>query len=131
MRDFLGDKRDPKNGWAPGDYYNKCHSCSEQFIGDKRAMTCSDCAYDESIFPPKPIEIAEYPDRCICAWDFIGVAPKVVIDGETAVFNPVEVERWTYCPFCGFELERDIKPKVVLYSTPKGKDYFKGFFDSM
>ncbi len=39
------DKREPKGGWATGNYTRKCYTCDELFTGDKRAMTCSDCAY--------------------------------------------------------------------------------------
>jgi len=34
------------NGWAPGDYYNICTECGDQFVGDKRAWQCSRCAYE-------------------------------------------------------------------------------------
>lgn len=39
------DDRPRKGGWAPGSYHCQCHSCGEFFIGDKRAITCADCAY--------------------------------------------------------------------------------------
>lgn len=32
-------------GWAPGDYFCKCFECKSQFLGDKRATRCADCAY--------------------------------------------------------------------------------------
>jgi len=44
---FLGDQREKRGGWAPGDYTNKCGTCGEPFVGDKRATSCSDCAYKE------------------------------------------------------------------------------------
>ncbi|UTU07968.1 hypothetical protein CcrC1_gp282 [Caulobacter phage C1] len=31
-------------GWAPGDYFSRCHVCDQQFIGDKRAISCHPCA---------------------------------------------------------------------------------------
>jgi len=31
-------------GWAPGDYSVYCHKCGEEFVGDKRAVTCKHCA---------------------------------------------------------------------------------------
>ncbi len=40
------DKRPQQGGWAPGEYINKCLICECQFIGDKRARHCADCAYD-------------------------------------------------------------------------------------
>lgn len=39
------DKRPQRGGWAPGSYINRCQKCGEEFIGDKRAWTCADCAY--------------------------------------------------------------------------------------
>ena len=39
------NKREPRNGWAPGDYVRSCISCEEYFIGDKRAFRCASCAY--------------------------------------------------------------------------------------
>lgn len=39
------DDRPQFGAWAPGDYYNECIYCEEQFIGDKRAVSCADCAY--------------------------------------------------------------------------------------
>ena len=32
------------NGYAPGSYFNVCHECKAEFIGDKRAITCLECA---------------------------------------------------------------------------------------
>ncbi len=45
--EFYGsrDIRPQKAGWAPGHYDCVCHSCDKKFIGDKRAVTCADCAY--------------------------------------------------------------------------------------
>jgi hypothetical protein len=40
------DSRPKKGGWAPGDYHQCCHICRCEFIGDKRAITCADCAYE-------------------------------------------------------------------------------------
>ncbi len=42
------DKRTQKDGWAPGNYENKCFNCSDNFIGDKRAIICADCAYNKT-----------------------------------------------------------------------------------
>lgn len=33
-----------KYGHANGNYMSKCHECKETFIGDKRAITCLECA---------------------------------------------------------------------------------------
>lgn len=33
-------------GYAEGGYICRCHICKEQFIGDKRAITCKQCALE-------------------------------------------------------------------------------------
>lgn len=43
--DLERDKRPQKGGWAPGMYTNICAVCRGDFIGDKRAIICADCAY--------------------------------------------------------------------------------------
>lgn len=44
----------PKHlGWAPGNYSCKCSCCDKMFIGDKRAVSCSDCAYMGTYIAPK------------------------------------------------------------------------------
>lgn len=48
IRGYKEDHRPPRHGWADGHYLNKCHWCSENFIGDKRAVQCADCAYKDS-----------------------------------------------------------------------------------
>ncbi len=41
------DNREPLNGWATGDYYNSCCTCGKDFLGDKRAVQCASCAYED------------------------------------------------------------------------------------
>ena len=40
----LGRLKNIKGGFAPGNYTCKCVSCKENFMGDKRAVRCEDCA---------------------------------------------------------------------------------------
>jgi hypothetical protein len=47
------DDRPQRYGWAPGSYLNKCSGCGDEFIGDKRAGSCADCAYGKP-YPPQP-----------------------------------------------------------------------------
>lgn len=47
------DSRPQRYGWAPGKYLNHCRNCPDDFIGDKRATICADCAY------AKPDHIAD------------------------------------------------------------------------
>jgi len=44
-----GDDRPPRGAWAPGDYYCTCTACGTVFLGDKRAMQCAPCAYDDEV----------------------------------------------------------------------------------
>jgi len=41
------DSRPKRYFWAPGNYLCMCCLCDDKFIGDKRASTCADCAYDD------------------------------------------------------------------------------------
>lgn len=34
-------------GWAPGHYLRKCFKCQLTFLGDKRALACAPCAYND------------------------------------------------------------------------------------
>ncbi len=55
--DFKTDARPMRYLWAPGGYVNVCKTCNDDFIGDKRAQICADCAYalpDPSNVPPLP-----------------------------------------------------------------------------
>jgi len=58
------DDRPARRGWAPGEYTNLCCRCGDNFIGDKRAMTCADCAYSLPEEPPRlspeEIELAAF-----------------------------------------------------------------------
>lgn len=40
------DKRPKQSAWAPGEYLCVCHKCAARFWGDKRALSCADCAYE-------------------------------------------------------------------------------------
>ena len=46
---YKEDDRPKRKGWAPGNYFNKCRKCECEFIGDKRAWMCADCAYDDFV----------------------------------------------------------------------------------
>lgn len=45
FKEDVDDLRPSRGGWAPGRYLRKCVGCGDGFIGDKRAVTCADCAY--------------------------------------------------------------------------------------
>lgn len=38
-----------KWGYAPGNYTIKCHTCGKRADGDKRAITCKQCACEKEI----------------------------------------------------------------------------------
>lgn len=42
------DVRPKLGAWAPGSYICKCYNCERQFTGDKRALSCADCAYNNN-----------------------------------------------------------------------------------
>lgn len=41
------DARPKLKGWAPGGYIGRCGDCKSEFIGDKRAVQCAKCAYED------------------------------------------------------------------------------------
>lgn len=41
------DQRALRGGWAPGGYMRVCIHCEQKFFGDKRAVSCADCAYGQ------------------------------------------------------------------------------------
>lgn len=49
FKSFKTDERPKKHGWAPGNYTCKCSECQVDFVGDKRASMCADCAYSPKI----------------------------------------------------------------------------------
>ncbi len=44
-RRWKTDSRPQKGWWAPGNYLQICKKCGDEFVGDKRAGLCADCAY--------------------------------------------------------------------------------------
>jgi hypothetical protein len=52
----------PLNGYAPGNYTCLCSTCDKQFVGDKRAVRCLECAVIQAkrATPALPEERAEY-----------------------------------------------------------------------
>ena len=47
----MGEKLTPDmqiGSYAPGNYMCRCHSCDRLFTGDKRALTCFDCAKEQA-----------------------------------------------------------------------------------
>lgn len=42
------DKRPQRFAWAPGSYLCKCCHCEGRFVGDKRAVCCAPCAYNDA-----------------------------------------------------------------------------------
>ena len=50
ISDMKEDNRPKRGGWAPGNYISgPCIYCKVQFIGDKRAVVCADCAYTDEL----------------------------------------------------------------------------------
>lgn len=59
------DARPQRYMWAPGKYLNTCKICSCQFIGDKRAQDCADCAYAL----PEPVAAPPDPKPSSVDWE--------------------------------------------------------------
>lgn len=57
---FNMDDRPLRNGWAPGHYHGICHTCCKEYVGDKRSITCADCAYSEKDAPSEKFDISDY-----------------------------------------------------------------------
>ena len=45
IEDDMRDTRPQRGGWAPGWYTDTCLTCAKEFMGDKRACQCANCAY--------------------------------------------------------------------------------------
>jgi hypothetical protein len=56
MYRLIADKRPKKKFWAPGHYINRCIDCEQDFIGDKKAIQCADCAYKDTGVYATPIQ---------------------------------------------------------------------------
>ncbi len=48
MHKTLIDSRPKRGAWAPGSYLCHCYNCGQKFQGDKLAMSCADCAYNNN-----------------------------------------------------------------------------------
>jgi len=61
-------------GYAPGQYLSHCAQCENQFVGDKRAVTCKDCAFiiavERIIELEKMLENRDVP-RCSTCYEMI------------------------------------------------------------
>lgn len=53
------DARPQKGSWAPGNYFCKCVTCKNTFLGDKRALECAPCAYG----PPAMVKFKDIPQQ--------------------------------------------------------------------
>lgn len=49
-------KRPGHGMWAPGEYMNQCRQCGDYFVGDKRAMLCGECAYNNAMLAEREKE---------------------------------------------------------------------------
>ena len=52
-REWKGDNRPAKGLWLPGKYCGICKVCGDPYIGDRRSVSCADCAYDRPNDLPK------------------------------------------------------------------------------
>lgn len=92
FKHFKQDNRPKKDWWAPGEYTNKCRTCGDHFIGDKRAGTCADCAHGERV------ECHWLYDEDICSYTTQCGDPFFIPDGTR------EENKIKFCPFCGLKI---------------------------
>lgn len=67
------------NGWAPGHYLCRCTTCNCEFLGEKRAFTCADCAYNTPV-------VAGYSGYSGGTTGLSGGKPVAIID-PASIFN--------------------------------------------
>ena len=88
------DARKPLGLWAPGSYIRKCQ-CGDDYRGDKRAMSCADCAYKD-----------HKNDHTWCKWDSDYYNKVWSTEcGKAHNFNRLSENLtdmgYRYCPYCG------------------------------
>jgi hypothetical protein len=108
IKNWEGDKRPKRFGWAPGSYMNNCQ-CGETFIGDKRAIMCADCAYalpDRDPSVPRQVEVT----------DEMLTAAMRAFEPMSSVLRYREKDKWHFCDMMGM---RDaIRAALALYKSP-------------
>lgn len=67
-RKLIADKY-PIGGFAPGNYWCKCHYCKERFTGDKRAVACEECMIKE-IYGKTAEKIGTITNGSTLVWSF-------------------------------------------------------------
>jgi hypothetical protein len=113
----ISDSRPKKGNWAPGGYiHTGCNTCSKEFIGDKRALTCADCAYCEHEFfcmyrhPTSDLK-CKHCGKIITHLEFIEFfnSKECKIENPT-LMDPIRKDKPDYvtfgstgwiCPICG------------------------------
>lgn len=93
------DRRPGKGAWAPGVYLNKCTSCGDGFTGDKRALSCAPCAYQDPDRIKKP--------RFKLSPELVDGDSWAVVDDEKAALKSVKawLDEAKDCPGESFSVE--------------------------
>ena len=95
-------------GWAPGMYISTCLHCGKQFTGDKRAISCSKCAYSSVLNimfngPPKV-------GKDYCALAVARAVTELGLTVQTFTFADALHKRlYTKYPFWHDVYTRDLK----------------------
>lgn len=83
---FMPKDERPKNGaWAPGGYLCRCANCGCDFEGDKRALVCAECAYNNGW---RLIESApkDGTQILVCLWE---IRERLVVEFDTEAPDPL------------------------------------------
>lgn len=98
-RKLIADKY-PIGGFAPGNYWCKCHYCKERFTGDKRAVACEECMIKE-IYGKTAVKVGTITNSSPLVWSF---DPELYVERSESGehykgYNPDGVNnKWCYTP---------------------------------
>jgi hypothetical protein len=116
IMDLVADNRPARGAWAPGHYVCKCSYCSKHFIGDKRAVTCADCAYEQVEL--EAVEDDKVTDTKCCGWEVIKCPDDLIsghiefetlsLCGEYICCGDECYQSWIFCPYCGRDFNQII-----------------------
>jgi len=126
MINYKEDNREPKGGWAKGNYTSTCHYCKEMYIGDKRSVTCADCAYGGQPHY-KPCK----EDKALVNVPNGVQIKRRVVAAANKYYDTIIVGIRHYCPIMHSVIDNMDKEKWKHLKTARGVvgQYDQGFVD--